>query len=115
MSEALMPRSSSGFRLICMRPVFTVAFVPSIPIKDERLSTLGSRRITRASACCRSAMAAKDMVCRDSEIPRIMPVSCTGKNPLGITIYSHNVATSVPTVTNNVNVWWRITQRSVVA
>ena len=47
-------RSSSGFRLIWMRPLFSVVFVPSTPMNDERLSTAGSCRITCASACCRS-------------------------------------------------------------
>ena len=35
----------------------------------ERLSTAGSFRITRARACCRSAMAAKEIDWGASEIP----------------------------------------------
>ena len=43
-------------------------------------------RMTCASACCRSAIAGKEMVCGASEMPRITPVSCTGKKPLGTTM-----------------------------
>jgi hypothetical protein len=55
---------------------------------DERrqaLSTAGSRRITCASACCAFAMAANDTAAGASETPTISPVSCTGKNPFGVT------------------------------
>jgi tetratricopeptide (TPR) repeat protein len=55
------------------------------PMKDDRLSTAGSRSRTAASACWRSAIAAKEMDCGASEMPRITPVSWTGKNPLGTT------------------------------
>ena len=67
-----------------MRPLLSVVLVPSMPMKEERLSTAGSFRITWARACCRSAMAGKEMVCGASEMPRITPVSCTGKKPLGM-------------------------------
>ena len=68
-----------------MRPLLSVVLVPSMPMKDERLSTAGSFRITRASACCRSAIAANETVCGASEMPRMTPVSCTGKKPFGMT------------------------------
>jgi len=44
-SEALMPlgtRSSSGFRLIEMRPLLRVVLMPSAPMNEDRLSTAGS-------------------------------------------------------------------------
>ena len=47
-------RSSSGLRLIWMRPLLSVVLVPSMPMKEDRLSTAGSFRITLASACWRS-------------------------------------------------------------
>ena len=47
--------------------------VPSIPMNDERLSTAGSSRITRASARWRSAIAANEIDCGASEMPRIAP------------------------------------------
>jgi hypothetical protein len=40
-SLALILRSSSGLRLIWMRPLLSVVLVPSTPMNDERLSTPG--------------------------------------------------------------------------
>ena len=68
-SEALIPRTSSGFKLMEMRPLFKVVLVPSAPMKDERLSTAGSRRITLASSCCCSAIAVNEMVSGACEMP----------------------------------------------
>ncbi len=69
-----------------MRPLFSVGFVPSTPMNDDRLSTAGSCAMTRASACWRSAIAANEIVGGASLIPWIAPVSCTGKNPFGMTM-----------------------------
>ena len=57
---AVMPdlRSSYGLRLIRIRPLLSVVLVPSTPMNDDRLSTSGSFRMTLASCCCRSAIAA---------------------------------------------------------
>ena len=49
-SVALALRESRGFRLISIRPVLRVVFAPSIPTKDERLSTSGSFKIVSARA-----------------------------------------------------------------
>ena len=68
-----------------MRPLFGVMFTPSTPMNDDRLATSRSFRISRASACCRSAMAVNETSSGASEMPRITPVSCTGKKPLGAT------------------------------
>ena len=38
-------------------------------------------------------------------MPRITPVSCTGKNPLGMATYMTIVTTSVTTATVNVAGW----------
>ena len=67
-----------------MRPLLSVVLVPSTPMKHERLTTAGSWMITAASACWRSAMALKEMLWGASEMPRITPVSWTGKKPLGM-------------------------------
>ena len=82
-SATLAVRSLKGFRLISMRPLLRVGFVPSIPMKEERLATAGSRRITRASACWRLAISVKETDWGPSEMPRTRPVSSTGKNPFG--------------------------------
>ena len=66
-----------------MRPLLSVVLVPSTPMNDDRLSTAGSFRITSASACWRSAIAANEMVCGASEMPWITPVSWTGKETFG--------------------------------
>ena len=59
--------------------------VPSTPMNDERLATAGSCRITRASACWRSAIAGNEIDCGASEMPWMTPVSWTGKKPFGTT------------------------------
>ncbi len=83
-SVALPLRCASGFRLMRKRPLFSVGLLPSTPMNDDRLSTAGSCRITFASACWRSAIAAKEIVGEASEMPWIAPVSWTGKKPFGI-------------------------------
>ena len=85
-----------------MRPLLSVVFVPSTPINEVRLSTAGSSRMTRAKACCRSAIVPNDTACGPSVMPRITPVSWSGKNPLGIRTNSTTVTTSVATVTTSV-------------
>ena len=69
-----------------MRPLLSVAFVPSTPMNEVRLATAGSSATTFASACCRAAIASNEIVCGASEMPWIAPVSCTGKKPFGITM-----------------------------
>ena len=68
-SLALILRSSSGLRLIRMRPLFRVVLVPSMPMKEERLSTAGSFRITLASCCWSVDISGNDTVCAASETP----------------------------------------------
>jgi len=76
-------RLPCGLRLISMRPLFSVLLLPSTPMKDDRLATSGSASAMAASACWRSAMAPKEMVCGASVTTWITPLSCTGKKPLG--------------------------------
>ena len=83
----------SGLRLIWMRPELSVVLVPSMPMNEETLSTAGSLRTTSTSCCWRSAMLVKLTVCGASLMPRMTPVSCTGKKPLGTTMKSRTVAT----------------------
>jgi len=58
---------------------------------------LGTRVI-----CCSFAIPRNDIDCGASEIPRITPVSCMGKNPFGTMIYSSTVRNSVDTATTSV-------------
>ena len=46
-------------------------------------------------------------------MPWINPVSCTGKNPFGITTYRKTVSASVATATSSVGVWRSRTQFSI--
>ena len=73
-------------------------------MNEERLRTAGSRSTTLASACCRSAIAGNETDWSASDTPRIRPVSCTGKKPLGTTKKSATVAASVAPATSNVAV-----------
>ena len=69
------PRWASGLRLMRILPLFSVTLVPSMPMNEERPATAGSRRITRASACWRSAMVVNETACGASEMPWMTPVS----------------------------------------
>ena len=112
-AEASDRRSSRGFKLIWIRPVLGVMLVPSTPMNDDRLDTSGSLRMTLANACCRSLIAANDTTAGASEMPRMTPVSCTGKKPLGTRIASTMVKASVATVTTSVAGWCCSTHWSV--
>ena len=68
-----------------MRPLFSVMLTPSTPMNDDRLVDRRVLAAPAASACWRSAIAAKETFCGASEMPWITPVSCTGKNPFGTT------------------------------
>ncbi|MCY1443929.1 hypothetical protein D9M71_603720 [compost metagenome] len=50
-------------------------------------------------------MAAKEIDCGASEMPWMTPVSCTGKKPLGTTMYSNTVSAKVPMATIKVSGW----------
>ena len=80
---AVSERSSRAFRLISIRPLFSVMLLPSTPMNDVRLSTFGSFRISAASACWRSAIAPYEIDCGACVIAWITPVSCAGKKPFG--------------------------------
>jgi hypothetical protein len=64
-------------------------------MKDDTLFTAGSCRMRSASCCWRSAMAANEMDWSASVVACSVPVSCTGKKPLGTHKYSTTVSTSV--------------------
>ena len=72
-----------------MRPLLSVVFVPSMPMNDDRLSTAGSLQdhLGQAAAAAATMAVETKCVCGASDTPRITPVSCTGKKPLGTTMY----------------------------
>src|SRR5712664_1010790 len=72
-SAALRPRWLSAFRLIDMRPLLRVVFVPSAPINDAMLSTAGSWRMIFASCCCGlnwSAQHLREVYSQESQSPK---------------------------------------------
>ena len=50
-------------------------------------------------------MASKEMLCGASVMAWITPVSCDGKNPLGMAAYSSTVSNSMASATHSVRVW----------
>ena len=84
--RAALVRSSSGFRLIWMRPLFSVVLVPSTPMKEERLSTAGSFRITSAKLLLALRHAANETVLRRFRDAQNDPGILDGKKPLGTTM-----------------------------
>ncbi|GCE79714.1 hypothetical protein MSKU3_1189 [Komagataeibacter oboediens] len=111
-SCAVEVRLSTGLRLIRKRPWFSVTFCPSTPTKEDRLATSASCRIRSASSCWWRFIAVNDVDCAMTEIPWITPVSCTGKNPLGMTTASTPVSTRVTPNMPSVSRWWRSTTSS---
>ena len=89
------------------RPVLGVALMLPAPTKDATPATAGSRRAISASWVCSTAMRGMEVLCAASVTAMITPVSCCGRNPLGITTYSTTVPTSVSTATSSVSPWCR--------
>ena len=102
MAGARASRSDRGLSSTVRREVPRLWLMPSTPTKKTTLSTAGSCRIRSASWRWRSAMAVKDVSCGASAMPWITPVSCTGKKPLGTTMYSTTVSARVPRATPRV-------------
>jgi hypothetical protein len=95
------------------RPLLRVALVPSTPMKDETLSTAGSRSILSARARWRAAISWNDTVGPASVMAWMKPVSCKGKKPLGMAAYITMVRKKVPIATAMVSLWCRSTQTSL--
>lgn len=96
-----------------MRPALSVALLPSTPMKDDTAATSGSFSALLAAACWRSAMAVKEIDCGAWVMAWIRPVSCCGKKPLGITMYSSTVSAKVARATSSVSGWCRSTTCSM--
>ena len=58
-----------------IRPLLSVVLMPSTPMNDDRLSTAGSLRITRARPVAAWPWRRMEIDCGASEMPRITPVS----------------------------------------
>ena len=83
--SAVALRSARGFKVMYMRPLLS-AEPPLAPIDIATLATSGSACTIAPNCCCSSDIASNDTSCAASEMPVMRPVSCCGKNPLGITM-----------------------------
>ena len=72
-------RSSSGFRLMNMRPRLTEALKVEAPTEEPRPATAGSCSTTSIAFCCNCSMAANDTSVEACVPPKISPVSSCGK------------------------------------
>ena len=66
-----------------MRPLLTVEAPMPEPMNEAIVATAGSARTIRATRCCNCFMAMKEISWAASVVPKMMPVSCCGKKPLG--------------------------------
>ena len=78
-------RSLKGFSWVNTRAVFSLGLPPVAPAKPTTPETAGSLRMMAANSFSIFAIASKAMSSRACAAPIIMPVSCSGKNPFGIT------------------------------
>ncbi len=67
-----------------IRPLLAVWPEVPAPTDDTTVATFGFSSTTLFAACCRTAIWSNDTSCAASVIPMMMPVSCVGKNPLGM-------------------------------
>ncbi len=101
-SSALSLRPSS-FGLSAMKklPVLNCDELPNMPMP----LTSGSWRTTSANSTMRRFIDSNDESCDDCALPKMKPVSCCGKKPLGMTMNSATVAASVARNTSSVGNW----------
>ena len=81
-SSALAVRSPLGLRRNHTLPVLSEP--PKPPADEVKVATSGSAWITAATAFWCLTMASNDMPCAASVVPKSMPMSCEGMNPLGM-------------------------------
>ncbi len=99
------------------RPLFGVGLIDPAPTKDATLATAGSVCAMAANCACSLAMAGMEMAWLASVTATITPVSCAGRKPLGMTMYSRMVPASVPTAISSTSACaaQRPCQRAAVA
>ncbi|MNP71487.1 hypothetical protein D3C76_1678800 [compost metagenome] len=83
-SLAETSRSPRGLRAIQKRPLAMVWLLPVTPTEWEKALTAGSASMIFASARCLSIIDGYDTSAAASVVPRMKPVSCRGKKPLGM-------------------------------
>ena len=84
------------FRRTSIGTVPSTVLVWFTPALMETFSTAGSAATSRAAACWRSWMRENALFASTCNAPCSMPVSCTGKRPLGSAHSSARVSTVAP-------------------
>ncbi len=108
-SSALSLRPwSLGLSAMKKLPVLNCEELPNIATPV----TSGSCRMTSANCTWRRFIASNDESCVDCALPKMKPVSCCGKKPLGMTTNSTTVRASVAKNTIRVMNWCFITTSS---
>ena len=79
-SVELAPRSSSGFKATNRKPPLVA---PEPPVKPTAFFTPGSARTMVMARCSAPFILTKDASCGPCRPPKITPLSCWGKKPLG--------------------------------
>jgi hypothetical protein len=77
-------RSSSGFRLMNMRPWLTEGFQPEAPTEEPTLATAGSASTMSRAWFCSLVMAPNEMSVAATVEAMTRPVSSCGKFPFGV-------------------------------
>ena len=104
-SPASEVRSERDLSSIETRPLLLVGLVPSAPIDEATEATSGSETIASSAARCRVDIRWKEASAGATEKPTTRPVSCKGKNPLGIASARRAVTMSVARVIASVPGW----------
>ena len=99
-----------------MRPVLLVVpRPPPPPVKAVAVATAGSVRTISTKRTIFSRMAWNDTSCAATRTPAIRPLSCCGKNPLGITTKSQTFTANVMTAISITIAGCRSVQESVLS
>src|SRR5439155_11032 len=88
---------------------------PPPPVKAVAVATAGSVRTISTKRTIFSRMAWNDTSCAATRTPAIRPLSCCGKNPLGITTKSQTFTANVMTAISITMAGCRSVQESVLS
>ena len=77
-------RSSRERSVMASRPAFGVALIGVTPMTETTPVTSGSLRIAFSTVACSRFISVNEMSCPPSMTAKMRPVSCSGRNPLGM-------------------------------
>ncbi len=81
---AVSVRSLQGLSWMYIRPLFCVCPPDPAPTDEVSAATAGSSSTSWFTCFCRRDIASNETSCAASVMAMMMPVSCGGKNPLGM-------------------------------